>query len=49
MGAPMPEQQMVVEIVQESNNWIPIISSIIAGVIGLIGTIITVKIKKKRR
>lgn len=48
MGMPMQEQQMIEVIVKESNNWIPIISAVIAGVIGLIGTIIAVKIKKKK-
>lgn len=48
MGMPMQEQQMIIEVVRESNNWIPIIASVIAGLLGLIGTIITVKIKKKK-
>ena len=48
MGMPMQEQQMIIEVVEKSNNLIPIIAAIIAGVMGLIGTIITLKIKEKK-
>ena len=48
MGMPIQES-LVVEIVQGSSNWAIIIGSIIAAVIGLVGSIITVRIRNKKK
>lgn len=48
MGMPIQEP-LIVEVVQQSSYWAIIIGSIITAVIGVVGSIIGIKIRNKRK